>query len=598
MADQEMADLFDSEFTIEIKEKDMKSLLKSATPKKEEDDELSTEKKLKSNKLTLDEKLAIIKENVHRVLGKQKDNIVVIRDRDAFEDYITKAIESKAITVDTETNNSLDPTTCDIMGLCLYYPGGKQAYIPVNHVDNATGELLLHQLTETDINVQLQRVKDAKTLVIMHNGKFDYEVIKCTCGIELPPDWDTLVAAKLLDENDEAGLKYLYRTKIDPSQAKYDIEGLFTNNGVWYKQVDPETFSYYAATDAFMTYKLYEWQKPLFDDPSFGPHKDTLGNDVKGLRWVFHDLEMPIVQVTAEMELYGVKIDKALCEKLQKKYMRLAKLSEEEISKTLLTLEPKIQAWKLTKAANEKTRQYQPKKSKKSLDEIEKAFPYADESGKRYKLGKSKVEQLTDPMNLSSPVQIAILFYDILGCEAVDKENPRATGEDALVEIQKRHPDLEICTKLLDYRGYVKLLTSYLKTIPALADHYPDGRMRFHLNSLGTDTGRYSAGGKVKYFDKELDDTVTMNGINIQNIPSRNHELRLLFCGDSIAKLIEEDDENTFVVDEASEIETDAGWKYCIDVNVGDSILVDNVSSIVTSREYNSSSREFIFKVE
>ena len=34
----------------------------------------------------------------------------------------------------------------------------------------------------------------------MHNGKFDYEVIKCTCGVALHIDWDTMIGAKMLDE--------------------------------------------------------------------------------------------------------------------------------------------------------------------------------------------------------------------------------------------------------------------------------------------------------------------------------------------------------------------------------------------------------------
>ena len=60
--------------------------------------------------------------------------------------------------MDTETNNSLDPITCKLMGLCLYYPGAKQAYIPVNHRNYKTGERLTNQLTEQDIKDGLEFV--------------------------------------------------------------------------------------------------------------------------------------------------------------------------------------------------------------------------------------------------------------------------------------------------------------------------------------------------------------------------------------------------------------------------------------------------------
>ena len=209
--------------------------------------ETKASKVLKSNALTLEEKLEVIRRKVLEVLGKQKKNVVVIKTKEEFEDYITKAIEFGRIAVDTETNNSTDPMTCKLMGLCLYYKGGKQAYIPINHVDWRTGERLTWQLTEEDCREQLQRIKDAGTFVVMHNGKFDYEVIKCTCGIEIEPDWDTMVGAHTINENERMGLKVQYIDKIDPTQAKYDIESLFI---VPYKYVDPEIFALYAATDS------------------------------------------------------------------------------------------------------------------------------------------------------------------------------------------------------------------------------------------------------------------------------------------------------------------------------------------------------------
>jgi DNA polymerase I-like protein with 3'-5' exonuclease and polymerase domains len=143
------------------------------------------------------------------------------------------------------------------MGLCLYYKGGKQAYIPIHHVNPDTGEHLAWQLTEEDCREQLQRIKDAGTFIVMHNGKFDYEVIKCTCGIEIEPNWDTIIGAHTINESERMGLKFQYIDKIDPTQAKYDIESLFI---VPYKYVDPEIFALYAAHDAYMTDKLFEYQ--------------------------------------------------------------------------------------------------------------------------------------------------------------------------------------------------------------------------------------------------------------------------------------------------------------------------------------------------
>jgi hypothetical protein len=80
--------------------------------------------------------LSVIKTNVLKILGKQKQNTLVIRTREELDQYIDTVIADGFCAVDTETNNSLDPITCKLMGLCLYSPGQKQAYIPVNHINN------------------------------------------------------------------------------------------------------------------------------------------------------------------------------------------------------------------------------------------------------------------------------------------------------------------------------------------------------------------------------------------------------------------------------------------------------------------------------
>ena len=111
------------------------------------------------------------------------------------------------------------------MGLCLYTPGLNNAYIPVNHTD-LQGNKFDWQVTEEDIQEQLLRLSSVK--ILMHNGKFDYQVLYCTCGVKLDIYWDSMVAAKILDENEKsAGLKQQYIDKIDSSIEKYSIDKLF-----------------------------------------------------------------------------------------------------------------------------------------------------------------------------------------------------------------------------------------------------------------------------------------------------------------------------------------------------------------------------------
>jgi DNA polymerase I-like protein with 3'-5' exonuclease and polymerase domains len=581
-----ITNLFGSEFSLAVP--DVKDLTKKAKPQATTID-IQTEKILKSKKLSIHERLGVIRDKVIKILGKQMQNTVVIRTLDDFSAYIDKAIARGIIAIDTETNNSLDPVTCQLMGPCLYVPGEKQAYIPLNHVDVDTGERLPNQLTEEDCRQQFQRLKDNNVFIVMHNGKFDYEVIKTTCGIDLPPNWDTMVAARLIDENELAGLKYQYTTKIDSSQQKYDIEGLFEN--VQYALVDPELFALYAATDSMMTYKLFEYQWPIMT-----------AEDMARVYWVFMNIEMPIVVVTAEMELRGVSINTKFGKKLKLKYKQLLEELDIEINAELAALQNQILDWKLDpERGGKEAHIYMPKKSVKSQDELEQIYKYIEpdkipsgkvnrqgepimktnpQAGKRYKLGKKSCDMLSDPINLASPAQLAILFYDILGCDNGSKKAPRGTGEAELEAIAEKRPDLKICKLILKRRGIVKLITTYIDVIPNLVAHWPDGRIRFHLNALGTDTGRYSSGGKLKFF--ENGEPVVVSGINIQNIPSHNKEIRMLFQGDTKYRT-EVSVRDTYIVKDYEEVETSGGWKFAVDLEpLKDYLIIDGQPKLLT----------------
>ena len=230
--------LWGEEFS--LKEEDVQKILKKAKTQKEVK-EVSIEKKLKSKNVSIEEKLELIENDVNKILGKYKDNTITIRDIVTFKGYINKAIENGIIALDTETNNTLDTIDCKLMGPCLYTPGMKNAYIPINHVDRLSGNRLKDQLTEDDVREQLQRLIDNNVKFIYHNASFDIEVIYSTCGIMLPVYWDTLAGAKILDENEQAGLKIQYKLHIDSDEDKYDIEHLF--KGMEYAIFKPELFA-------------------------------------------------------------------------------------------------------------------------------------------------------------------------------------------------------------------------------------------------------------------------------------------------------------------------------------------------------------------
>ena len=465
--------LWGEEFTIPEKVKTKKIIDKIDKKPKEVSESEAVEKQIKSKKVSVEEKLRLITSNVYTVLGKQIDKVEVITTQEELHNYITKGIEFGRIAVDTETNNSLDPITCKLMGLCLYVKDQKQVYVPVNHINRVTGERLPDQLPECTLHDELEYLISCKSNVkcIFHNGKFDYQVLKCTCGVEVPIDWDTMLGAKLLDENEKsAGLKQQYIDKIDPEQEKYSIDHLFEK--LPYEIIDPKIFALYAATDAMMTDKLYEWQMEQFKKA-----------DLSKVYELATEIEMPVVTVVAEMELTGVEFDKEYAQVLSNKYHAKLDKVDAKINIELDKLKNKIDAWRLTPDATAKVK-----------------------SAKSDALGKSKSEQLEDPINLGSPTQLAILLYDVLGVKQVSKKSPRGTGEDILEKI-----DLPICKLLLERRAVVKLLDAFIDSLPEVVNP-KDGRIHCHFNQYGAATGRFSSSDP-----------------NLQQIPSHNLEIRMMF---------------------------------------------------------------------
>jgi DNA polymerase-1 len=559
-----MEGLFGADFEVEVvtSKSKVKNLVKKLDADSTKPAEVNAEKMLKSKKLSLQDRLAIINEKVIKILGKQRHNTLVIRSLNDFSDYIDKAITAGRIAVDTETNNSLDPITCKLMGLCLYVPGEKQAYIPINHINNDTGELLPNQLTEADCKAQLQRLLDAGTFIVMHNGKFDYKVIKCTCDIAVVPDWDTMLAAKVLDENEfSAGLKQQYISKIDPSQEKYSIDHLFEN--VEYAQVDPDIFALYAATDSMMTDKLYLWQRPLMEEAE-------LENPALNIYKLFKEVEMPCLQVVAEMELAGINFDIEYADRLRVKYEAQLAAIDAKIDTELSQIAPKIEAWKQTSDATTPAKVYVADKSKMTSEKIEKMYPYLDTAlNKRYKMGKAKIEQLEDPISLSSPTQLAILFYDILGLST--KANDRSTGEEALTELSKKSP---IASLLLERRGVVKLLDAFINSLPKKVNP-KTGKIHCSFHQYGAATGRFSSSEP-----------------NLQQVPSHAKNIRMLFTADTDYHDIEVEDDS-FTVPAADEIKVFNGWKSAKDLEIGDIISTDEGPVYLVIKTYNVEANEY-----
>lgn len=399
-----------------------------------------------------------IKATVETNLGQYKEEYQVIRDKEVLHDFISECIGNGYISIDTETDG-LDPLQNTLAGICPYTPNQKSGYIPINHVSYITGQRASNQLDADFVISEFDRLLAKKPDIDMFNAKFDIRFLRAFGLTDIYCTWDGYLASRILNENEpHKNLKQLHQKYcLDGKGDAFRFDDLF--KGIPFTYIPPDIGYLYAAHDPYITYELNEYQRKHLTDK-------TDREDIKNMYWVFQNIEMPCIDVVANMEDNGILFDKNYANELSTKYNEM-------------------------------------------LEEKKKAFYQACEEYKdkidnfRLKHTDAKID---NPINIASPTQIAILLYDILKIESPDKKAPRGTGEPVLEKI-----DLPLAKAILDYREIAKLLSTYIDKLPECANP-KDGRIHCSFNQYGADTGRMSSSDP-----------------NLQNIPSHNKDIRKMF---------------------------------------------------------------------
>lgn len=208
-----------------------------------------------------------------------------------------------------------------------------------------------------------------------------------------------------------------------------------------------------------MTLELFEYQYNKMHEK---------GNE--GLLYVLENIEMPLLPILEDMQRTGVNLNQSMLQEFKAKYeIRLAE-AERKVYAEIDKNKDKIEEYKV----------------------------------KHYK------HKLDDPINLGSPSQLSVLFYDILGYKL--KGGGKGTGVNELQEL-----NTPLTNALLEYRKSAKLIDAFLVALPKQIsdpERGGDGKIHTSLNQYGAATGRFSSSSP-----------------NLQQIPSRGEgkELRRLF---------------------------------------------------------------------
>ena len=228
--------------------------------------------------------------NYYTPLKIDKPDYQLIDDMDKFELFLKELEKQKIFAIDTETTG-LNPVVNELVGISISWQEGTGYYLPVK------GPFMIPPLDWEEIRPMLAPIlEDEKIGKVGQNIKYDIVVLR-KAGVRLRGVvFDTMLASYVKFNNrsfhnmDSMAKDYLDHNTIKISELIGKGKKQIT-----FDMVDLEMASEYAAEDADITWQLYRYLDSRLDE--------------KDLRELFENVEMPLIDVLADMEFNGMVLD-------------------------------------------------------------------------------------------------------------------------------------------------------------------------------------------------------------------------------------------------------------------------------------------------
>ncbi|MCA9285746.1 MAG: DNA polymerase I [Phycisphaerales bacterium] len=347
----------------------------------------------------------------------------VLRTAAEAKAFVSAVRASGACAIDTETD-SLSPVSANLCGVSLAHEPGAAVYVPVRSPE-AKG----HLSPDAAASILRPLVEDPSVEKTGHNLKFDLNVFR-GAGMRLRGiAFDSMVASYLVDPSrsshgQDALALGLLGHQCTPISA---VIGSGRNQRR-FDEAPLEVAGPYAAEDADIALRLRAALEPQIES--------------MGLRKLFDEVEMPLVEVLAELEWNGIRLD------------------PDELDRQRTALSQRIDA-----------------------------------------LRQRIVESAPHPFNPDSPRQLAVALFNKpdadppgLGLRVVRRGKTGPSTDQEVLEKLAADPEVDspLPELIVEYRQLTKLLQTYLVALKAAIDPRT-GRVHASFNQTVAATGRLSS---------------------------------------------------------------------------------------------------------
>ncbi|MDP8257268.1 MAG: DNA polymerase I [Candidatus Alcyoniella australis] len=343
-----------------------------------------------------------------------QSNYRLILDESQLQQVVEQIRAAGRLSVDTETSSER-PMLAKLVGVSLCWEDESAAYLPLAH-DSEGSERQLEMQRALEILGPLLR--DPALPKVGHNIKYD-QIVFANAGIELRGvAGDSMLASYLLaPDKRQHNLSEVAISTLGHRATSYtDVCGKGKAQ-IPFAAVALDTARDYSCEDAHLSWLLEQQLSERLEQ--------------QGLESLYHELEVPLIDVLARMERQGVLLERSILERLSI-----------ELAGSLEILRAKI-----------------------------------------YRSAGAE-------FNIQSPKQIAPILFEKLGLPVIKKTK---TGPSTDVSVLEQLAPLhELPQMLLEYRSMSKLKGTYADALPGLINPHT---LRIHtsFNMTSTATGRLSS---------------------------------------------------------------------------------------------------------